>query len=93
LIPPANWKSLYVRSALDPSIRSDAATVQWNNWWEELKPRLMARRVVIASYAINAGELSWGYRYALGLSEEIDWVQDKLDDWNKALERIATKMR
>jgi hypothetical protein len=91
LHPPRNWQSLYVRAAIEGEIRSAAATVIWPEWWEELQPRIQARRMVIASFALLNDQPSWGYRYVISLSDELHWVGDKLAAWSSANERIASR--
>lgn len=88
LIPPRNWKTLYTLAYADDEIRRSGSTIIWSDWWEELAPRLQARRMVVASVAITRGETAWGYRMTVSLTDEINWLNHKFDLYNSQLKRI-----
>jgi hypothetical protein len=88
LIPPRNWKSLHTLALADDEVRRLGTTVIWNDWWEELSPRLHARRMVLASLALARGDLVWGYRVVTGMNDEIKWVGEKFDRYHASLKRL-----
>lgn len=88
-MPPKNWKAMYVLATVDDEIRAAGSTVDWASWWEELKPRLLARRMVIASFAMERAESNWGYRMVAGISDELDWVDEKMETYARSLNRKA----
>lgn len=81
LMPPDTWTLLHARGVVDEDARRAGRTVLWDRWWSDLKPRLIARRVAIATYSMREQNLSWGYRVVAGLSNEIEWVDGKFEDF------------
>lgn len=88
LIPPRNWKTLYTLAYANEEIRRAGSAIIWTEWWEELAPRLQARRMVVASVAITRGETAQGYRMTVSLTDEINWLNHKFDLYNSQLKRI-----
>lgn len=89
LLPPRNWKQLYVIASSNDDIRKAGITIDWNDWWDELRPRLLARRMVVASFAVDRGEANWGYRMVSGISDEIGWVDEKIDAYRRSTRKVA----
>jgi hypothetical protein len=83
LIPPDGWKQLYVQAAAEEEIRQTGATVIWEDWWSEQKPKLEARRMVISTFALERDHLHWGYRVIVGLSDELRWIENKIANWHQ----------
>jgi hypothetical protein len=79
LYPPDTWRLLHARAASDIEARRMGRTVLWDRWWEESKPRLLARRRAIATFAVRDDRLSWGYRVVTSINNEIEWVDDRFD--------------
>jgi hypothetical protein len=81
LYPPADWDLLKTRAAAHDEARRLGRTVIWEAWWNELHPRLLARRRAIATFALKQDLLSWGYRVVSGITSEIDWVETKFEHY------------
>lgn len=88
LIPPKSWQALHTLALADPDYRREGATVLWEDWWAELSPRLHARRMVLASLALARNEPAWGYRMCVNLTDEINWINAKFDQYHATLKRI-----
>lgn len=88
LVPPKNWKTLHTLAYADDEIRRAGTTILWPEWWTELAPRLQARRMAMASLALERGETAWGYRMTLSLTDEIRWLNQKFDLYNSQLKRV-----
>lgn len=78
LLPPDDLRHAYRRALLDDDLRRLGATVIWEDWWEDLRPKLIGRRIGIASFALDRGLMKWGYRLVLGISNELDWIDKKI---------------
>jgi hypothetical protein len=89
LVPPRNWKALYTLAVADDDIRRIGTTVLWEDWWNELAPRLHARRMVLATMALKRDEIDWGYRMVVSLTDEINWIGNKFDLYHASLKRRA----
>jgi hypothetical protein len=89
LVPPRNWKALHTLAYADEEIRRAGSTIIWTDGWEELSPRLHARRMVVASVALTRGETAWGYRMIVSLTDEINWLDRKFDLYNSQMKRIG----
>lgn len=85
LAPPNNWKALHARASGDPKIRQMGSTINWESWWNELQPRLLARRMVIATFALNRDDVRWGYRIVAGICDEIDWIDEKMEAYKRTV--------
>jgi hypothetical protein len=88
LIPPRTWKALHTLALADDEIRRAGSTVIWDEWWAELAPRLHARRMVLASLSLARGDVAWGYRMIVNLTDEINWVSTKFDMYHATLKRV-----
>jgi hypothetical protein len=89
LVPPRNWKALYTLAVADDEIRRAGTTVIWDDWWDELAPRLHARRMVLATVALKRNEVAWGYRMIVSLTDEMNWVGSKFELYHATLSRKA----
>lgn len=90
LIPPKNWKTLHTLAYANDETRRAGTTIIWTDWWEELAPRLQARRMVVASVALNRGDTAWGYRMMVSITDEINWLNSKFDLYNSQLRRVES---
>lgn len=77
LYPPEDWNGLYVIAAKEQEAVRVGRTVNWEEWWRELQPRLRARRRALATYGIKQQELSMGYRLVVNITRELDWIETK----------------
>jgi hypothetical protein len=82
LYPPQDWKALHRLAVLNDEATRAGRTVIWDRWWQELRPRLLARRTAIATFALRESQMSWGYRVVAGIGNEIQWINDKFEDFN-----------
>lgn len=87
LLPPRNWKSMYVMASSIDEVKANGSVVNWDAWWDDLRPRLVARRMVMASFALDRGMPGWGYRMVSSISDEIDWVDEKFAAHKRTLNR------
>lgn len=89
LYPPTEWVLLHARGAADDEARRAGRTVIWDRWWDDQRPRLLARRRALATFALRTEQLSWGFRIVSGISNEIMWVDDKFRDWRDRYVHVA----
>lgn len=81
LIPPETWLLLHARAMGYEDAKRVGRTIIWINWWADLKPRLLARRRALATWAVMNDKLDWGYRVVTAIGSEIEWVDGKFDDY------------
>lgn len=80
LYPPSDWTILHAKAMSYEEAKRLGRTVLWDRWWEELKPRLIARRRALATYALRNERMDWGYRIVANIGSEIEWVELKFED-------------
>lgn len=88
LVPPGTWRSYHAQAASEDDVRRKGASVVWESWWEDVRPRLLARRMMMATYAIYQNELNWGYRIVTSLTDEVGWIDDKFASYRSMLDRV-----
>lgn len=89
LIPPTNWKHYYLVASGVDDVRQVGSTVEWVSWWNDVRPRLEARRMMMASFSTTREEWSWGYQIIGSLTNEIDWIQNKFDIHQAKIDRAT----
>lgn len=79
LFPPSDWAGLHRRAISDDEARRAGMTVVWLDWWDELRPRLIARRSAIATFASREQKYGWGYKIVHSITYELKWIEQKFD--------------
>lgn len=80
LYPPSTWQILHSKAMSFGDAKQQGRTVLWDRWWEELHPRLLARRRALATFALRNDRMDWGYRVVANIGSEIEWVEIKFED-------------
>ena len=79
MYPPLTWLRLHAVAMRSEEAKRLGRTVHWETWWSDTKPRLLARRRALATFALRAERLKWGYRLVTNIGSEIEWVEGKFE--------------
>lgn len=79
--PPDSWMILHAKAMANEEAKRMGRTVMWDRWWEDMRPRLIARRKALATFALRHERMGWGYRIIAGIGSEIEWIDGKFEDF------------
>ena len=83
LFPPEGWVVLHARAVGHEEARRAGRTVLWDRYWDDLYPRLIARRRALATFALSRDLFGWGYKIVAGIGNEIEWIEMKFDEFER----------
>ena len=70
------WSSKVKTTHIDVSVSKQAATVDWQRWWEEHRVFLINRRMYIATWAVKSGaDMKWAKSALVKITNELTWLE------------------